>query len=186
MNKPLAVVLGLSGLLLLGSAQAEEIPSNNPLELIGSKVNFKGTVIKKTCELDVGSEKQIIQLREVDVKMLYSIGKGLKQPFEIRLLNCDTSILNDVSVMFMGLEDGELPGRLKVTGADDIAIALFGKENSDELLPLGEWTEAQTLNSGSNVLKFHARVEGHPSAVQAKNIKTGAFQAITNFTLEYR
>lgn len=184
MKKRLWVMFGF--VCILGHAHAEEIHNDNPLELIGSKVNFKGRVIKKTCELDVGSEKQIVQLREVDVKMLYKTGKGLKQPFEIRLLNCDTSIVNDVSVMFMGIEDDELLGRLKVTGADDVAIALFGKENSDELLPLGERHQPQTLNSGSNVLKFHARVEGHPTAVQAKNIKTGSFQAITNFTLEYK
>ncbi|MBP6345862.1 MAG: type 1 fimbrial protein [Neisseriaceae bacterium] len=171
---------------LLSPVQADAIWDENPLELIGSKVNFKGTVIKPACELEVSSEKQIVQLREVDVKMLYQTGEGLKQPFSIRLANCDVSVVNDVSVMFTGPEDGELPGRLRVNGADDVAIALFAQENSDELLPLGEWTQAQALHAGGNVLQFSARIEGHPSAVQAKNIKTGSFQAITNFTLEYR
>lgn len=179
-----------SGLLLLAcclpyASFAEGIVSDNPLELMGAPMNFSGTVIKKTCELALASEDQTVHMREEDVKNLYRYGWGLKQPFEIQLLHCDTAILNDVAVTFTGAEDAELPGRLKVNGADSVAIALFAQQGGGIFLPLGTAAEAQQLSSGDNILRFDARIEAHPSAVRDKSIKVGSFQAVAHFTLTY-
>ncbi len=179
-------LLAIIGSYLLMNGVYAAGPLDNPSELIGAEIKFRGNVVKKTCLIALGSDDQRVPLDTVDLKTLYKYGHGRKYPFEIALEECDLNIVHDVSVKFTGNGDLSLPGRLAVTGTEGIGIALFAKENSDERLNLGEWTEAQSLNAGSNVLKFHARVEGHPSAIAAQNIEAGEFQAITNFTLEYK
>lgn len=189
MKTHLSVLLKAGVLMLMSSAMmvhADDIISDNPLELIGSKIDFKGTVVKKSCDLDLASEKQTIRFLDVDIKTLLQNGHSYKTPFEVTLSNCDISILSEVSVMFSGSEDTELPGRIKVSGAKDVAIALFADAKPNQVLALNEATDGQTLSSGHNVLRFKARVEAHPSALQKKDIETGAFQAIANFTLEYK
>ncbi len=189
MKTRLSTLIKASVLMLMALpmvASAEDIISDNPLELIGSKMNFKGTVVKKACELDLASQDQTIRFLDVDVKILMQNGHSYKEPFEIALLNCDISILKEVSVMFTGTPDGELPGRLKVTGAKDVAITLFSQSKPNEVLALNQATDAHTLSAGNNVLRFQAYVEAHPKALASQNFQTGVFNAIANFTLEYK
>ncbi len=178
------------GLLLIYSLPqtllAQQIRNDNPLELIGSKMNFRGIVVKKACQLAVASEDQTVVMRTEDIKNLYKQGFGVKHPFELQLRNCDIAILRDVTITFQGNEDTELSGRLGVSGADRVAIALFAEKNGSEFLPLHEPSMAQRLSQGDNVLRFQARIEAHPSAIQEKNITIGPFQAVTHFTLDYQ
>ncbi|CAI1949796.1 fimbrial protein [Serratia entomophila] len=161
------------------------LPATADTELIGSPLQFHGTVVSRPCNIEPQSADQLVEMGTVIVKTLYRYGHTVPVPFNIKLTDCKTSVFKSVNVTFSGTEDPELPGKLAINNGDNgAAIALFDHQGAE--LDLNRASSAVALQNGPNVLNFTAYVQGHPSAIQNKTIIEGEFSSVANFVLAYQ
>ncbi|HFJ8955442.1 TPA: fimbrial protein [Serratia liquefaciens] len=161
------------------------LPTLADTELVGSPLQFHGTVVSRPCNIEPQSADQVVEMDTVIVKTLYRYGHSNPVPFNIKLTDCKTAVFKTVNITFSGNEDSELPGKLAINnGANGAAIALFDSKGAD--IDLNQATSAVTLQDGANILNFTAYVQGHPSAIQNKSITEGEFSSVANFVLAYQ
>ncbi|MGQ8708676.1 fimbrial protein [Serratia sp. TSA_198.1] len=161
------------------------LPALADTELVGSPLQFHGTVVSRPCNIEPQSADQVVEMDTVIVKTLYRYGHSNPVPFNIKLTDCKTAVFKSVNVTFSGTEDRELPGKLAINnGTNGAAIALFDSKGAD--IALNQATSAVALQDGATVLNFTAYVQGQPRAIQNKTITEGEFSSVANFVLAYQ
>lgn len=158
-------------------------------DLIGGDINFKGTVVAQGCSIVPSSKNILVDFKEISTDILYQGGRSSPQQFVIELQNCNTKVLNSVTVTFSGLENNNLPGRLAITplstgSASGIGIGF--EENNGTAILLNKPTTAVVISDSKMQLNFKAFVEGEPDALSNRTLQAGVFRATANYTLNYQ
>ncbi|MEN9534213.1 MAG: type pilus assembly protein FimF [Pseudomonadota bacterium] len=174
------------GLLMTPVLAVTAAPGANDLELLGNTMRLHGRIIAQPCIISPESADQSVDLGVVDVRELYSAGAGEKVPFVIRLTNCKPGIFRMAKVTFSGTADPQMSGALAFSAgsAKGAGIRLYDANQAN--LNLDAASSGYVLgDSTENELLFYARVEGHPNAIAAKNIKPGDYTAVANLKVAY-
>lgn len=149
------------------------------------KITFYGSIIDAPCSIKAGDEDQTINLGSISNVALQNGGKSTPIPFYINLENCsfgDPATKNKVQVTFTGAASTVNADLLGITGTASGAGVAMNVQGSSETIKLGTPTPAQTLSEGNNTLAFSAYVQGEAASTP---IVEGAFQAVTDFQLNY-
>lgn len=146
------------------------------------KVTFYGSIVNAPCSIAPNVDDQKIPLGQVSNTLLTNGGEQTAVPFTIDLQNCDNSTKKTVTATFTG--KAGVDGRLGITGEATGASILL-RDGSGKKIELGTATAAQNINAGSNTLQFTAALKGDGTTDDPVAVGTGAFTAVTNFTLAY-
>nr|WP_253865305.1 fimbrial protein [Aeromonas sobria] len=175
------------GLILFpGLVAADVTRVGEDLELLGNKVQLHGRIIDQPCVVSPESADQSVDMGVVDVRELYTTGASVQVPFIIRLTNCKPGIFRMAKVTFTGAADQQISGGLAFSAGSAKGAGIRLYDVSQAPLDLGAPSRGYILGgSTENELQFFARVEGHPDAIAAKNIKPGDYTAVANFIVSY-
>jgi len=146
------------------------------------KVTFYGSIVNAPCSIAPNVDDQKIPLGQVSNTLLANGGEQTAVPFTIDLQNCDNSTKKTVTATFTG--KAGVDGRLGITGEATGASILL-RDGSGKKIEQGTATAAQNINAGSNTLQFTAALKGDGTTDDPVAVGTGAFTAVTNFTLAY-
>lgn len=146
------------------------------------KVTFYGSIVNAPCSIAPNVDDQKIPLGQVSNTLLANGGEQTAVPFTIDLQNCDNSTKKTVTATFTGKSG--VDGRLGITGEATGASILL-RDGSGKKIELGTATTAQNINGGANTLQFTAALKGDGTTEKPAAVGTGAFTAVTNFTLAY-
>lgn len=146
------------------------------------KVTFYGSIVNAPCSIAPNVDDQKIPLGQVSNTLLANGGEQTAVPFTIDLQNCDNSTKKTVTATFTGKSG--VDGRLGITGEATGASILL-RDGSGKKIELGTATTAQNINGGANTLQFTAALKGDGTTDDPIAVGTGAFTAVTNFTLAY-
>jgi type 1 fimbria pilin len=160
--------------------------AGDDLELLGNTLNIHGRIIDQPCVVSPESADQSVDMGVVDVRELYTTGASVQVPFIIRLTNCKPGIFRMAKVTFTGAADQQISGGLAFSAGSAKGAGIRLYDVSQAPLDLGVPSRGYILGgSTENELQFFARVEGHPDAIAAKNIKPGDYTAVANFIVSY-
>lgn len=160
----------------------------NPV-VTGRSVKFHGTVTSLPCSIAPGSDKILVDFKEVAVNDLYRNKKSSPIPFSIRLIDCTTNVFNSVTVTFSGDESPELANHLAIHalspgGTAGVGIGLQLQNGSP--IELNKASPATRLAVGNMSLGFSAFLAAQPGAQQNREIQYGPFTATASYTLNYQ
>lgn len=80
--------------------------AESTVNVTGGTVHFKGKLVAAPCAVSTKSSDQTVNLGEYTTKHFNKAGAvGTVQPFEIKLLDCDTSVQKTAAAMFSGITD---------------------------------------------------------------------------------
>lgn len=145
-------------------------------------VTFEGSIIEAACSIAPESVDQTVGLGQIAKSQLEEGGASQPEPFEIKLVGCDTETLKSVSTTFTGGVSKDVPGALGIVGtASGAGIIMRDSTGADVVL--GTPTASQPIQDGNNTLLFGAFLKG---AAAADAVVPGEFTAITNFSLAYQ
>ena len=148
-------------------------------------IRFHGSLIKRTCQLDTGSEDFDVSLGSIVDRYLYANERTAGKVLEIRLKNCNTSTKKGVRATFSGKESDDLPGLLALSGGQASGAAI-GLETADgSAILFNQVGSLQALTGGDNVLTLKAYVKGEPKALSSRSLVVGDFSVTATFTLQY-
>lgn len=158
-------------------------------ELIGGGVNFKGTVVARGCSIVPSSKNIQVDFKHIETRTLYEEHKSAPQHFVIELQDCNPAVLNAVTVTFSGTANPNMTDRLAITTESPNSASGIGigfEEDNGTTISLNTPTSAVVISNAKMKLSFYAFVEGEPDALSNNTLKTGAFQATANYTLNYQ
>ena len=152
----------------------------------GGTVTINGEITAGACAVSSDDANKIVTLDTVPTHKLIAAGTGnavgSQKTFEIKLVDCDVSAAEKVSVSFSGMQVAGQPGLLANTAgvgsAQDVAIQLYDESGAE--LALGtasrEYTLAQTtpMVFAADYVALSADVTG------------GSVSAVANFELAYQ
>ncbi|MGF6560340.1 fimbrial protein [Erwinia aphidicola] len=147
-------------------------------------VHFYGTLVSEACTLRPGDETIRVDFSDIVDSYLYNNGRTPSKSFQLRLLDCDLSIGNQLSVSFSGNESIALPGLLAVM-PNNSGIAVGIEDAEGKAIALNSGNKKITLENGNMTLKFAAWIQGEPQAIKAHSITGGKFSAVATFRLDY-
>lgn len=131
----------------------------------GGVVHFKGELVNAACAVAAESVEQTVQLGQVRTVKLAATGDTSDAVgFNIKLVDCDTTVATSAQVAFRGVAaDTTYPTVLAIDnataagGAKNVGIQILDAKS----VPLGldgvTYSSAITLNDGTNILPFQAR-----------------------------
>ncbi|MBJ9325122.1 type 1 fimbrial protein [Citrobacter freundii] len=158
-------------------------------------VTFDGELLDPICQIDPGSLNQTVQFSEhLSTTFYYNSGKGPKEKFRIRLLNCEDGVLGKtVKLKFNGNKESQMLGAsdhfLSVTGVNRAKLAI-GLLDTDGKTPL-KLGDAHNNHQGTRIdasslqLEFTAYVQATPDAIANRNIQPGEYTSSVNFEITY-
>ncbi|SDU94901.1 fimbrial protein [Pseudomonas mucidolens] len=148
------------------------------------RVNFLGSIHDGACSISPETVDQSVNLGAISKKKLEDGGRTEGEEFRIELEGCDVAALTDktVTATFTGTSDPMIPGSLALAGAASGAGIFM--EHGGETVELGKPTNPQLIQDGNNTMIFSAYVQG--AAAGTVPVVSGAFTAVTNFTLAYQ
>ncbi|CAM3997598.1 fimbrial protein [Rahnella bruchi] len=172
------LALAISLVLISGSGFAETT------SVSGGTINFEGKVINAACSVAADSINQTITLDDVKVSKLATTGEAAGQPvsFEILISDCDTSVMQNVSVTFNGQSDSTTSDALANTAgvgaATNVGLQLYGPDG--KALPVGIESATIPLNGIQNTLPFSVDYIATGAAATA-----GTVAATATFSMNY-
>jgi type 1 fimbria pilin len=145
-----------------------------------------GAIVAQPCVISPGSEEILLDFGSVTNKELYINKRTPGQIFELRLTECDVSLVRTVSFTFTGVENPNLRGLLALAMGSEASGIAIGMETPHGLpLPINHSSGKYPLQKGSTVIQMQAYVEGEPNAISQRTIGHGTFNAIATFNLAY-
>lgn len=179
MNKViLTLLVGLGAGGVLNMAPAATTPEVSVL--------YRGSLVAEPCTLLPEDENILLDFGTVIDKYLYLNGRTNSKPFQLHLIDCDTSLGKMVKMTFSGTESLPLPGLLALDAGSEAKGIAIGLETQDgQALPLNQQSRGQEITNGNNVITLKAYVKGEPDAITNKTIERGIFTAVATFALEY-
>lgn len=173
-----------SGLLLILSLACVHAVSAAPPPSVN--VSYRGNLVAEPCTLLPGDESIAVDFGAVVDKYLYMNTRTQSKPFQLHLMDCDTSLGKTVKMTFSGTESVALPGLLSPDGkGEERGIAIGLETHEGDILALNKISRGQDISDGNNVINLKAYVAGEPDAIRDRNIKKGGFSAVATFSLEY-
>jgi type 1 fimbria pilin len=145
------------------------------------KVTFSGSIVEAPCSIDPESEDQTVKLGQISQTLLSGGGKSDPEAFSINLENCAVTV-NGVKVTFDGIKSKDVPDLLAIGEGTAKGAAVGITRYDGTPIKLGEATEALTLVSGDNQLKFAAYMQG---TTASEGVTAGDFKSEARFTLTY-
>lgn len=149
---------GLFLALLCGSPFCQASNTGNNLE-------FTGTIVAQTCDVEISSVSQSIDLGQFSVEDFPAIGTWTKaKPFNINLKNCSRGITG-TKIWFTGTADSDDPSLLALTdtgmGNENMLASGVGVEinndDGDEISINNSNSAVYSLKAGRNTLSFYIR-----------------------------
>lgn len=179
MTKAMSLVLiGLSLNGLLNMAQAATVPEVSVL--------YRGNLVAEPCTLLPEDESIAVEFGTVIDKYLYLNTRTHSKPFQLHLMDCDTSLGKTVKMTFSGTESLALPGLLALDAGSEAKGIAIGLETEDgQALALNQQSRGQEILDGNNTITLQAYVKGEPEAITNRAIERGMFTAVATFNLEY-
>lgn len=165
----------LAGALTLNAARADD------------NVHFSGALVAEPCELPDADTDIHIDFGTVITKYLYRYQRTKSKSFTIHLENCDPTVMNQVSVTFVGTPDEELTDMLAVdTSSNAKGIAIGFELQNSAPLKINKEMPYKEIIKGSNELIFNAFVQAEPKVISTQSLVVGDFMAISSFVLTYQ
>ncbi|HHQ6572970.1 TPA: fimbrial protein [Serratia fonticola] len=123
-------------------------------------LQFTGKVVDASCTLASSSTEKAVDMGQVSTTLLKVVGDTSNTTaVDITLEDCDTSISNEVQVVFSGTSSAGDPSVLALSGdansATNVGIKLYNSDNTE--VKLEEATPTATLTDGENTLNFTAK-----------------------------
>lgn len=148
-------------------------------------VNFNGNILDSACDVDVGSQNQVVTLGDIYKTEFPAAGaRAAAKPFQIVLKNCPPGV-NAAQVRFDGTPDPSNPNLLAIDNASlnaatGVAINLMSADKAG--LPLHGSNGYRYLLSSTqdNALNFYAQYQSTAAAVTA-----GTANSVANFSVVY-
>lgn len=176
-----AMGTGLTGLCvgcLLNTALAATIPDVSIL--------YRGNLVAEPCTLLPENASIAVEFGTVTDKYLYLNTRTHSKPFQLHLMDCDTSLGKTVKMTFSGTESLALPGLLALDGGSEAGGVAIGLETRDgQALALNQQSRGWEISDGNNTITLQAYVKGEPEAIINRSIGRGMFTAVATFALEY-
>ena len=172
---------GLFLALLCGSPFCQASNTGNNLE-------FTGTIVAQTCDVEISSVSQSIDLGQFSVEDFPAIGTWTKaKPFNINLKNCSRGIIG-TKIWFTGTADSDDPSLLALTdtgmGNENMLASGVGVEinndDGDEISINNSNSAVYSLKAGRNTLSFYIRYKSTRPVVTSGNAT-----AVMYFDLQY-
>lgn len=149
-------------------------------------MKLHGALVEEPCAIKPGDENIQLDFGTLVDKYLYKHQRTLSKPFQLQLLDCDTSLGKSVKISFSGTESSALPGLLTLdTGSQGQGVAIGFETADGQPLKLNDWTSNHLLGNGNNIILIRAYVQGEAQAIAKRNIQHGLFTAVATFTLIY-
>jgi type 1 fimbria pilin len=177
----LAMLVMTSALVGVNAANAAEPAS---VTVNGGTVKFEGTVVDAACAVSNESINQTVILDQVRTVRLATAGTaaGQQKDFNIKLLDCDTTVSQNASVTFNGQADGTTATALANTAgagaAKNVALQLYGPDG--KVLAVGDESSTITLVDGTNVIPLSVDYVATAAAATA-----GSVAATATFNVTY-
>lgn len=151
-------------------------------------LEFTGTIVAQTCDVDISSLSQSIDLGQFSVSDFPSTGTTTKfKPFNINLKNCSRGIAG-AKIWFTGESDPDNPALLAITdtgmGSGSMLASGVGVEILDENQDIVSINNADSaiypLKAGRNTLSFYIRYKSTRPTVTSGNAT-----AVMYFDMQY-
>lgn len=155
----------------------------------GYNLEFTGTIQAETCDVDLSSLSQSIDLGQFPIDTFQSVGTTTKfKPFNINLRNCSRGI-SGTKVWFTGEADSNNPALLALTdtgmGNETIMASGIGveilDENQDPVRINNTSSVVYPLKAGRNTLSFYIRYKS-----TLPQVTSGNATAVMYFDLDYQ
>ncbi|PNF13473.1 fimbria A protein [Enterobacter cancerogenus] len=179
MNKLASVFLISMGMMASGANAADQGHG---------KVTFTGSIIDAPCSITPETADQTVMLGQVASHVLKDGGTSAPKNFTIDLENCSfdqdedgNTLGNSVAVTFSGTastQDATLLGLTGEAAGAGVAIA----DESGKALNVGTPSSLYKLAGTNPSLGFTAYLKG----ISGQTIKTGDFESVANFTMDYQ
>lgn len=154
--------------------------------MAAENMRLHGALVAEPCTLLPEDESVQLDFGTVIDKYLYLNTRTHSKPFQLRLMDCDTSLGKTLKITFSGTESVALPGLLVPDGGSEAKGIAIGLETHDgQALALNQQSPSQEIMDGSNIITLQAYVKGEPEAITNKAIERGVFTAVATFSLEY-
>jgi len=150
-------------------------------------ITMHGKLVAEPCAIVPGDEKQEVFVGNIGVAWLYDNPRTPGTDFNIRLKDCDTTIVNYVSIIFTGFSDCEMTDYLSIrTGCAWHPGAVIGLETqAGKFLPLDKKSDLFHLVNGANIIGLRAFVRATDRAIEERSIVAQQINATAWFTLDY-
>ncbi|WP_316546485.1 fimbrial protein BcfE [Klebsiella oxytoca] len=154
----------------------------------GNNMEFTGTIVAQTCDVEISSVSQSIDLGQFSVEDFPAIGTWTKaKPFNINLKNCSRGITG-TKIWFTGTADSDDPSLLALTdtgmGNENMLASGVGVEinndDGDEISINNSNSAVYSLKAGRNTLSFYIRYKSTRPVVTSGNAT-----AVMYFDLQY-
>ncbi|ANJ96302.1 exotoxin [Serratia plymuthica] len=157
-----------------------------PVAAATDNLKLHGALVAEPCTLQAGDENIQLDFGTVIDKYLYLNTRTHSKPFQLRLMDCDTSLGKTMKMTFSGMESVALPGLLALDGGSEAKGVAIGLETeAGQALTLNQKSRGQAITDGINTITLQAYVRGEPEAIKNKAIERGTFTAVATFALEY-
>lgn len=175
--------LARAGLILILSTFCDAVYSTSPPSV---NIAYTGNLVAEPCTLLPKDENIKLDFGSVIDKYLYLNTRTNSKPFELHLMDCDTSLGEILKITFRGIESVELPGMLALDSSSEASGVVIGLETPDgKAMPLNQLSRGHQIINGDNVILLQAYVKGEPMAITERKINKGSFTAVATFSLEY-
>jgi type 1 fimbria pilin len=181
MNKTLlALMIAGASLTAANLAHAAEDAGTT---VNGGTVNFAGTVVDAACSISSDSLNQTVTLDQVRTEKLATPGAaaGQAKPFDIKLLDCDSTVSQNASITFNGQTDVTITTALKNTAgagsATNVALQLYGSDGKE--LGVGTASSTILLVDGTNSIPLSVDYVATLAAATAGNVAATATFSVT-------
>ena len=154
----------------------------------GNNLEFTGTIVAQTCDVEISSVSQSIDLGQFSVEDFPATGTTTKfKPFNINLKNCSRGITG-TKIWFTGTADSDDPSLLALTDtgmgnenmlASGIGVELLDEDQDDVSMNNSE-SVVYPLKAGRNTLSFYIRYKSTRPVVTSGNAT-----AVMYFDLQY-
>lgn len=173
-----------NGLLLIGLYCGVSLADDNNYNL-----EFTGTIQAQTCDVDLSSLSQSIDLGQFPIDDFPSVGTVTKfKPFNINLRGCSHGI-SGTKIWFNGEADSNDPSLLALTDtgmgnenimATGVAVEILD-DNQDPININNSSSVVYPLKAGRNTLSFYIRYKS-----TLPKVTSGNATAVMYFDLDYQ
>lgn len=187
--KTVALAIVASFGLVTASANATDSTTTTTTTVNGGTVHFTGQFVNAACAVSTDTADQTINLGEYRTASITAAGQTTTNiPFNIKLVDCDTSVATTATIAFTGTPDEDNStlfavnaGGTNSTSASGVGIQLLDSAAND-LPPDGTtYSVGTTLLSGDNTIPFTARYKSTSATVTA-----GQADADATFVIQYQ
>lgn len=151
------------------------------------QINFTGAIHSPTCNVDVSSKNQSINIGTFSTTDFQTVGTTTtSKPVDITLTNCSQGI-SGAKVFFSGNQDSDNPALLALEDTDNTGLMASGvgveiiDANKKTVSINNSVSDLYTLAAGTNTLVFYLRYKS-----TQKTIKAGNATSVMYFDLQYQ